>query len=135
MTSHRAYFKLNYLTHNVYFYDFADENFPVQYITEASFEYSPQGTAFASGPTRKQKRIFNISSYVDIDSWNDLDALFSAWDQLRGEGSNPHVEISSTLLGGVEQNYKAFFTAPPSLQKVSGGNNTIYLATTVLTET
>lgn len=134
MTSHRAYFKLSYSTYDVYFYDFADESFPVQYITEASFNYTPQGTAFSSGPTRKQKRLFNIASYVDSSTWNDLDALFSAWDTERGNGSNPSVIISSTLLGNTEQTYEGFFTAPPSLQKLAGSNNTIYLATTVLSE-
>jgi hypothetical protein len=128
------YLQLAYNADTVKFYNFADDSYPIQYLTEASFEYTAQGVSFSSGPVRKQKRIFTVSAYVGYSDWVDLDTVFSKWDEDRGKGENAKITIVSTLLTGNAETYYGFFTTPPSLQKVGPSNQKVFLVTTALSE-
>lgn len=128
------YIRLTHDGNNANFYSFAEETYPIQYIEEASFEYTPLGTAYSSGPARRQKRIFTISAYVDYSEWLNLNTVFEGWDTERSTGRLAQVQITSTLLTGVAEIYYGFFTTPPVLQKIGPANDSIFLATFALSE-
>jgi len=128
------YLELRYNSTFVRFYNFADDSYPIQYLSEASFEYTAQGAAIATGPVRRQKRIFTISAYASYDDWISLDSVFRQWDIARGEGQIAKINISSTLLTGSAEQYFGFFTTPPNLQKIGPSNQKVFLITTALSE-
>lgn len=130
------YLKLDYNgTRVVYFTDFAEDTYPIQYVSEVSLDYTPIGTPYSTGPVRKQKKLFTISSYVTYSQWTELIALFELWDDSRGKGIQSDVLIVSTLLdSSVAEAYRGFFTVPPTLQKISPGNQSLFIASTTLSE-
>ena len=119
----------------VYFTDFAEDTFPIQYLSEVSLDYTPLGTPYSTGPVRKQKKLFTISSYVNYSQWTTLAELFESWDDSRGKGLQTDVLSVSTLLDPtVPKAYRGFFTVPPTLQKMSSGNQSLFIANTTLSE-
>jgi len=115
------------------FYHFSDDSYPVQIIQEASFEYTPLGVPFSSGPVRKQKRLFTISAYASILEWEALENIFDTFDAERARGELASVTVTDALLS-TTKTYQAFFTSPPVLQRIASGNNTLYVAVTTLSE-
>lgn len=113
---------------------FSDTAFPRSYMAQASLEFSQIGTAYASGPARRQRQMWSISAYVTAEEWEDIEDVYIAWDRQRAQGDNlAYVNIEDGLLG-TPKTYKAFFTEPPVLTKLSPGNNTDYNASFVLVE-
>jgi len=119
---------------SVEFDRFTDTEFPRTYMAQASLEFSQIGTAYASGPARKQRQMWSISSHIGVTKWDQIRALYDAWDAKRATGDNlAFVEINDELIG-TAKNYKAFFTEPPALTKISPGNNRNFIVTFVLVE-
>jgi len=119
---------------SVDFTTFTDTDFPRTYMAQANLEFSQIGTAYASGPARKQRQMWSISSYVDTAKWTAIDALFTAWDAQRATGDNlAFVNITDSLIG-TAKTYKAFFTEPPTLSKLTPSNNRDFIVTFVLVE-
>lgn len=114
-------------------YHFSDDAYPVQILQEASFEYTPLGVPFSSGPVRTQKRLFTISAYVSVVEWEQIENIFNSFDERRARGNLASVTIIDALLS-TTKTYQGFFTSPPVLQKVASGNNTLYLVVTTLSE-
>jgi hypothetical protein len=125
---------VSYGSSSVEFSEFSDTQLPSSYMAQASLEFSQIGAAYASGPARKQRKMWSVSSYVSRSKWASLEALYEEWDSKRAEGDNlAYVNITDELLGN-PKTYNAFFTEPPSLSKLAPSNNTIFLATFVLVE-
>lgn len=113
---------------------FTDTEFPRSFMSQATLEFSQIGTAYASGPARRQRRMWSVSAFVTATQWNNLESVYGAWDERRAEGDNLAVVTVNDTLIGSSQTYQAFFTEPPSLTKLAGGNNTDFAASFVLVE-
>lgn len=113
---------------------FSSEEFPRSYMAQATLNFSQIGTAYASGPARRQRRMWSVSAFVTTTEWLNLEAVYAAWDARRAEGDNLAVVTISDALLGSSTNYEAFFTEPPALAKLAGGNNTDFNASFVLVE-
>lgn len=125
---------VNFSSHSVQFTDFADTEFPRTYLAQANLEFSQIGTAYASGPARRQRQMWSVSSYVDTTKWQAIESLYVAWDALRAQGNNlAYVEVVDNLIG-TPRTHRAFFTEPPTLAKLTPGNNTDFITTFVLVE-
>lgn len=119
---------------SVYFTHFADDQLPLAVISQASLEFTQLGLGYATGPARKQRKIWNVSAYVDQTQWSDLLSVFNSWDAQRATGSNTAtVTVVDGLLGS-SITTKAFFTDNPTLTKVAPGNNVIFIVNFALTE-
>lgn len=119
---------------SVTFTRFSDTELPSSYMAQASLEFSQIGTAYASGPARKQRKMWSISVFVTISEWNSLVSVYESWDQKRSQGGNLAVATLYDNLLGVGRSYSVFFTEPPNLSKLSGSNNTDFLASFVVVE-
>jgi hypothetical protein len=118
----------------VEFDGFTDTDFPRTYMAQASLEFSQIGTAYASGPARKQRQMWSISSHGDSEKWDDIQAVYDSWDEQRARGSNlAYVSFVDELIGSAKT-YKAFFTEPPALSKISPSNSRDFIITFVLVE-
>jgi len=118
----------------VSFYHFTDTSYPGTYMAQANLEFSQIGTAYSSGPARKQRKMWSVSSIISASQWADLTALFEAWDSKRAEGDNlAVVNLIDNLLGG-NVSATVFFTEPPTLTKIGPGNNRDYIASFVVVE-
>ena len=125
---------ISYDGDSVTFDKFSGEDLPRAYLGQASLEFSAIGVAYGTGPSKKQRKIWSIASYVTKQQALDLMAIFEAWDQERSTGINTaEVDITDELLGSTV-NAKAFFTDPPVVSKLAGGNNAMFLLTFALTE-
>jgi len=121
-------------TKTVSFYNFTDTSYPGTYMAQANLEFSQIGTAYASGPARKQRKMWSVSSIISASQWVELTALYEAWDTARAEGDNlAVVNLVDNLLGG-NVSAEVFFTEPPALTKISSGNNRDYIASFVVVE-
>jgi hypothetical protein len=128
-------FTVSFGTKTVSFDKFANDDVPGGYLAQASLDFSQIGTAYSSGPARKQRKIWAISAYVTADEWSDLTDVYEEWDVERAKGRNiAEVTVVNELIGE-SQTSKGFFTEPPSLTKVAPSNNFIFLASFVITET
>lgn len=129
-----GYLTLSAYGESVTLSSFTDTQFPRSYMSQATLEFSQIGTAYASGPARRQRRMWSVSAFVTATQWTDLDNVYAAWDARRAEGDNLAVVTVVDSLIGSSHTYQAFFTEPPALSKLSGGNNTDFNASFVLVE-
>jgi len=128
--------KIEYATYEIEFENFTDTNFPRSYMAQASLEFSQLGTAYASGPARKQRKMWSISSIINRSQISDLSSLYEAWDTKRAEGSNlATVKLTDYLLSESGSVHQVFITEPPSLTKLGAGNNNDFVVVLVLVET
>jgi hypothetical protein len=103
-------------------------------MSQASLEFSQIGTAYASGPARRQRQMWSISSHIRPSKWEEIRSLYEAWDTQRATGSNlAYVTVTDELIGSAKA-YKAFFTEPPALTKIAPSNNRDFIVTFVLVE-
>lgn len=125
---------LSYGAYSVSFDKFSEDGLPRSYLSQASLNFSQLGVGYASGPVTRQKRIWTISAYITAAQYQSLISLFEAWEDERITGSNlATVSITDTTLGSTVS-AAGFFTTPPELSKLSGGNNTLFLLSAALTE-
>lgn len=125
---------LSYGAYSVAFDKFSEDGLPRSYLSQASLNFSQLGVGYASGPVTRQKRLWTISAYVTAAEYQNLITLFEAWEDERITGSSlATVTIVDTTLGATVT-VGAFFTTPPELTKVAGGNNSTFLLATALTE-
>lgn len=125
---------LTYGSTTVSFSNFTDTEFPRSYMAQANLEFSQIGTAYASGPARRQRQMWSMSVFVNLSEWQALETLFILWDSQRATGNNLAVVILGDSLTGSVKNHRVFFTEPPALSKISSGNNKTFIATFVLVE-
>lgn len=128
------YVRISYSSTTLDFTHFASEELPVSTLQQADLEFSQIGVGYASGPVKRQRKVWTISAYVDKTQWNTLQSIYSSWDNARASGSNlATVSVVDTILG---QSFSstAFFTSAPTLTKVAPGNNFIFITDFVLTE-
>jgi len=128
---------ISYGGHTVTFDKFSDDTVPGTFLDEATIQFTQTGLAYSSGPVRRMKKVFSISSFITKEQWNSLLSLHSAWDGARASGSAvAEVVITNGLLNPSSPVVtKGFFTAQPQIQKVAPSNNSIFLTTFVLQET
>jgi len=120
---------------SVSFSQFSGDDLPRAYLGQASLEFSALGAGFGTGPSKKQRKIWSIASYITKQQALDILAIFEAWDTDRATGVNTaEVDVVDELLGSTIV-AKAFFTDPPVITKLGPGNSTMYLVTFALTET
>lgn len=127
------YIRVSYGGQFVDFSHFADDQLPLSVLGQASLEFTQLGLGYATGPARKQRKIWSVSAYVSKQEWLALQSLFNAWDAARATGSNTSVvTITDNLIGSYTT--QGFFTDNPTLTKVDPGNNFLFIANFVLTE-
>lgn len=127
------YIRVAFGSEYIDFSHFADDQLPLSTLGQADLEFTQIGLGYASGPARKQRKLWNISAYVSKAEWLQLQVVFNQWDQSRSTGLNTAVvDVTDNLIGTYST--KAFFTDPPTLTKVDPGNNYIFIATFGLTE-
>lgn len=125
---------ISYGTESATLSRFSDTAFPRSYMAQASLEFSQIGTAYASGPARRQRQMWSVSAIVTVAEWEDLESVYAAWDSKRAEGDNlAYVTIQDSLIGATKQ-YNAFFTEPPVLTRLGSGNNVDYNVSFVMVE-
>lgn len=128
--------KIQYGTHQIEFENFTDTNFPRSYMAQANLEFSQLGTAYASGPARKQRKMWSISAFLGRSDLAILNNLYEAWDAKRAEGANlATVVLTDYLLSPTGTSYNVFITEPPAFTKLASGNNNTFIATMVMVET
>lgn len=128
--------KIQYGTNFVEFERFTDTEFPRSYMAQANLEFSQLGTAYATGPARKQRKMWSISAIVDRQSIATILTIYEAWDQARSQGRNlATLSLTDYLLDPVGKLYKVFMTEPPNITKMGAGNNQDFVVTMVLVET
>jgi len=128
--------KIQYGTNIVGFENFTDTQFPRSYMAQANLEFSQLGTAYASGPARKQRKMWSISSIIKRSEVSTLMSLYEAWDAKRAEGDNlATVKLTDYLLSPTGVTHKVFITEPPAITKLGAGNNNFFVATMVMVET
>jgi hypothetical protein len=128
------YVRVSYGVNSLNFTHFANDELPVSILQQADLEFSQIGVGYASGPVKRQRKVWTISAFVDRTQWNTLQTIYNSWDNARASGSNlATVSITDTILG---QSFSstAFFTSAPTLTKVAPGNNFIFITDFVLTE-
>lgn len=124
-----------YSTTSVVFDQFSGDDLPRAYVSQASLDFSILGAGYSSGPARRQRKIWTVAAYATTTQCSTLLNIFNAWDNARATGSNlAEVDITDELFGSTVT-AKGFFTDPPVITKVSGGNNRLFLITFALTET
>ena len=125
---------VGYGSNTVSFTSFSGEDLPRTVVDQAGLNFSSLGVAYSTGSVRKQRKLWSVAAVGTLDQWNDLLAIFDAWDTERASGSGQAlVTVQDTLLGA---NITAlgFFTANPSLAKLSPGNNTLFIISFGITE-
>lgn len=128
--------KVEYDGNDIEFENFTDTQFPRSYMAQASLEFSQLGTAYATGPARKQRKMWSISAIIKRTEVTTLMSLYEAWDSKRAEGSNlATVTLTDYLLLPNGDSYDVFITEPPAISKLGGGSNDHFVATMVMVET
>ncbi|MFZ9315831.1 MAG: hypothetical protein ACO24P_00705 [Candidatus Nanopelagicaceae bacterium] len=128
--------KIQYGSHIVEFENFTDTQLPRSYMAQANLEFSQLGTAYATGPARKQRKMWSISAIIERDKIETLSNLYEAWDLKRSEGANlATVKLTDYLLNPGGSMFDVFITEPPNLTKLASGNNNYFIATMVMVET
>lgn len=127
-------FTVTYDGSSVTFDKFSGDDLPRAYLGQASLEFSALGAGYATGPSKRQRRIWSIATYATKQQCLDLLSIFEGWDTERATGVNTaEVDIQDELFGSTVS-AKGFFTDPPVVSKLSSGNNTLFLLTFALTE-
>jgi hypothetical protein len=128
--------KIQYEAQIVEFTNFTDTEFPRSYMAQASLEFSQLGTAYASGPARRQRKMWSISAIVEREEVSILTSLYEQWDTKRATGNNlATVKLTDYLLSLVGVEYKVFITEPPAITKLGAGSNNHFVVTMVMVET
>lgn len=121
---------------------FSGDDLPSSTLGQANLEFSQIGLGYATGPARRQRKIWAIAAFVDASQIVQLNSIFDAWDAARSTSLNAStVSVTDNLLREATGNTSipttttsAFFTTPPQYSKVAGNNNNIFLASFGLTE-
>ena len=121
---------------------FSGDDLPSSTLGQANLEFSQIGLGYATGPARRQRKIWAIAAFVDASQIVQLNTIFDAWDTARSSSLNAStVSVTDNLLREATGNTSipttttsAFFTTPPQYSKVAGNNNNIFLASFGLTE-
>ena len=121
---------------------FSGEEIPGSTLGQANLEFSQIGLGYATGPAKRQRKIWAIAAFVDSSQIVQLNTIFDAWDNARATNLNAAtVSVTDNLLREATNNSSipttttnAFFTTPPQYSKVAGNNNNIFLASFGLTE-
>lgn len=121
---------------------FSGDDLPSSTLGQANLEFSQIGLGYATGPARRQRKIWAIAAFVDATQIVQLNTIFDAWDTARSTALNTAtVSITDNLFNQATGNSgipstvtNAFFTTPPQYSKVGGSNNQIFLASFGLTE-
>lgn len=127
-------FTITYGSTTVTFDEFSGEELPRSILGQASLEFSQVGAGYATGPAKRQRRIWTIAAYASHQQCVDTLAIFDAWDAVRATGANTaEVDIQDELFGSTVL-AKGFFSTPPSISLLGAGNQSTYLLTFGLTE-
>ena len=117
------------------FNQFSGDDLPRSYLSQASLEFSALGVGYATGPVKRQKRIWSVAAYSEYQMISQLLYVFDQWDAARATGSNvAEIDIQDELFGSVVL-AKGFFTDPPVVTKVASSNNRLFLVSFAVTET
>lgn len=127
---------------SVVFTQFSGDDLPSSTLGQANLEFSQIGLGYATGPAKKQRRIWAIAAYVNASQIVQLNTIFEAWDTARSTSLNTAtVSITDNLLNQATGNSgipsvttDVFFTTPPQYSKVGGSNNETFLVSFGLTE-
>ena len=128
-------FTVTYDSTTVTFNKFSGDDLPRAYLGQASLEFSALGAGYATGPSRRQRKLWSIAAFATKQQALDILTLFEAWDTDRATGINSaEVAVQDELLGSTVT-ANGFFTDPPVITKLSPGNNVMFLVTFAITET
>lgn len=128
-------FTVTYDGSSVTFNQFSGDDLPRAYLGQAALEFSALGAGYATGPSRRQRKLWSIAAFATKQQVLDILSLFEAWDADRANSLNTtEVTVQDELLGSTV-NATGFFTDPPVVTKLSPGNNVMFLVTFAITET
>lgn len=111
------------VNYNVVISDFNDANLPRQYLNNAEFSYSANGSNILGGPAYRQKYVWTIASIIPTADALALDALFVAWDTDRAAGKPVACGVTDETFGATITTNAVFSTAPS--YTYMGGNLTM----------
>ena len=117
-------------THSLEVALFSGDGLPRTVIQEAKLEFSAGGAAIASGPARRQRRVWAISAFLSGSEANDLEELHVAWDLDRAKGLAAAVAITDATGFGDPVEASAWFSTAPSFSRAGP----LWLASFGLTE-
>lgn len=109
---------------------FSGDNLPRSIMQEAKLEFSAGGSAIASGPARKQRRLWAIATFLSASQAITLEALYAAWDQDRAQGLACAVAVTDATSFGDPVVASAWFSTAPTFSRAGP----LWLASFGLTE-
>jgi hypothetical protein len=128
------------VSYQIEFDRFSDDEIPRRIIGQTNIEFAALGTAYATGPTVKQPKIWSINALVNnavtskalknSTNYNEarlITELYDAWDTDRANGLAARCVISDNIFTfGSTYAADGWFTEPPSFSVVGNyGSNII----------
>lgn len=127
-------FSITFGAYTATFDKFSGEQLPRSVLGQASLEFSQLGAGYATGPAKKQRKIWTVAAYASEQTCLTTLTLFDAWDTQRALGKNTaEVAVYDELFGSAVS-ANAFFSTAPAISLIGPGNNITYLISFGLTE-